>query len=184
MPKTTTISLSHLRAKQLCLIAKHRGVPVSELLHDFIATQSAELGIKPFHDASRITTPPAKKNGELRVKFDLKDCSLSLLLDRDHKPRTPPRDLISITEAAALIQPFLEGLNANNWLSDMRRVAPVYRARVLTPPRWIKHESRITYPKSEIVRLVDEISLVKEHVCSIPSENVERTRSYSRRSRS
>jgi hypothetical protein len=64
-------------------------------------------------------------------------------------------ELISAVEAAGLLQPALGQLNAYNWLNDLRRANPVYRQRVLSPPRWCEHEGRIKYPRAEIDRLVE-----------------------------
>ena len=43
-------------------------------------------------------------------------------------------ELLSIVEAAALIQPHLDGVNAANQLADWRRVSASYRRRLATPP--------------------------------------------------
>ena len=68
-------------------------------------------------------------------------------------------ELMSICEAAAILQPVVGELNAHNWLADMRRVKPVYRARVFAEPTWLRHNGRIMYPRSEILRLIDELVL-------------------------
>jgi hypothetical protein len=72
-----------------------------------------------------------------------------------------PFELITPVEAAAVLQPALGQLNAYNWLNDLRRADPVYRQRVLSPPRWCEHEGRIKYPRAEIERLLEEIEIVK-----------------------
>jgi hypothetical protein len=73
----------------------------------------------------------------------------------------PALDLISITEAAAFLQPFLGDLSAINWLADMRRLKAVYRDRVFNRPKWCRHEGRIKYPRTEMKRLVDELILAR-----------------------
>ena len=58
-----------------------------------------------------------------------------------------------------MLQPHMGKLNAVNWLTDMRRASPVYRKRVSAPPKFIKHEGVIKYPRSEIGRLIYELSV-------------------------
>ena len=45
----------------------------------------------------------------------------------------PSLDLLSITDAASRLQPFLGKLNASYWLTDLRRACQYYRRRVFTP---------------------------------------------------
>ena len=66
-------------------------------------------------------------------------------------------DMISISEAAALLQPAVGHLNAYNLLADWRRSKPCYRDRVFSPPRYAKYEGRIAYPRSEIHRVIREV---------------------------
>lgn len=66
-------------------------------------------------------------------------------------------ELISLTEAAALLQPALGNVNAFNLLADWRRQNPTYRDRIFSPPRYAKVEGRIVYPRSEILRVIREI---------------------------
>lgn len=66
-------------------------------------------------------------------------------------------DLISLTEAAALLQPALGNVSAYNLLADWRRKKPTYRDRIFSPPRYAKVDRRIVYPRSEIQRIVREI---------------------------
>lgn len=67
--------------------------------------------------------------------------------------------LISMPEAAALLQPFLGDLNAMNLLTDWRRREPRYRPRVLRKPLFVTIRGAIKYPKDEIVRVIREIAL-------------------------
>lgn len=75
-----------------------------------------------------------------------------------HSP-VSPHDLLGITDAAALLQPHLGELNAGNWLTDLRRTNPVYHKRVYTPPTFEKHNGVIKYRRSEIERLIHELSV-------------------------
>ncbi len=66
-------------------------------------------------------------------------------------------ELISLSEAAAMLQPFVGNVNAFNLLADWRRKHPTYRDRIFSPPRYAKVEGRIMYPRSEIMRVIREI---------------------------
>lgn len=65
--------------------------------------------------------------------------------------------LISMVEAAALLQPFIGHINALNLLSDWRRNKPRYRTRLTNPPRSVKHAGVVKYPRSEIERAIREL---------------------------
>lgn len=66
-------------------------------------------------------------------------------------------ELLTISEAAGLLQPHLGKLTAVYWLTDMRRASPCYRQRVFTPPTFVKDDGLIKYPRSEIERLIHEL---------------------------
>lgn len=65
--------------------------------------------------------------------------------------------LLSIVEAAAILQPFIGDLNAMNLLGDWRRRRPHYRQRLLRPPLAITIKGVVKYPKSEIERAIREM---------------------------
>lgn len=70
-------------------------------------------------------------------------------------------ELISIVDAAAMLQPFIGELNALNLLTDWRRNRPRYRKRLLNPPRGCKHEGVVRYSRSEIERAIRELVLAR-----------------------
>lgn len=65
--------------------------------------------------------------------------------------------LISLVEAAALIQPFVSDINAFNLLTDWRRKSPRYVERVKTVPRFEKIGGKIAYRRSELNRIIREL---------------------------
>lgn len=72
--------------------------------------------------------------------------------------------IISMSDAAAMIQPFLSDINAFNILVDWRRKEPRYRSRILKPPRFLKGSGRsgaVKYPKSEIDRVIKEMLAIR-----------------------
>lgn len=68
-------------------------------------------------------------------------------------------DLLTISEAAGLLQPHLGRLTAVYWLTDMRRSKPVYRIRVFSPPKYVKFDGSIKYPRTEVERVIRELAL-------------------------
>jgi len=67
-------------------------------------------------------------------------------------------ELISLVDAAALLQPFIGDINALNLLSDWRRNRPRYRKRLINPPPpSVKHDGVVKYPPSEIERGIRDL---------------------------
>ncbi len=66
-------------------------------------------------------------------------------------------ELINLSEAAAMLQPFVGNVNASNLFVDWRRKNPTYRDRIFSPPRYAKVEGCIMYPQSEIMQIIREI---------------------------
>ncbi len=68
-----------------------------------------------------------------------------------------PINLLPASVVAATIAPLMPGTDASAWLRDMRRSRPGYRPRVSRPPTAIRRGRRVFYPRSELVRLLDEL---------------------------
>ena len=73
-------------------------------------------------------------------------------------------ELISIVDAAVMLQPFIGELNALNLLVDWRRKKPRYRKRLHNPPRGRKREGVVRYPRSEIERAIQELVMFRSLV--------------------
>jgi hypothetical protein len=72
--------------------------------------------------------------------------------------------LVSLSEAAAMVQPFLDGLSGFLWLTDLRRSNKRYQKRVRRPPVWCRVAGRVFYPIEEIKRIVAELDAVVKKI--------------------
>jgi len=64
---------------------------------------------------------------------------------------------ISISEAAAILQPFAGDISAVNLLTEWRRKASTYRRRIDNPPLAIKQNGRICYSRADILHAALEM---------------------------
>lgn len=79
-------------------------------------------------------------------------------------PAKHSRRLLTLMEAAAMLDSQLKPTNAMNWLADMRRAEAHYRDRGVTAPECVKHNGRWHYPIEEIERVIDELIAAKKKV--------------------
>jgi hypothetical protein len=100
----------------------------------------------------------------IKSKYRMRSTLPSLNVSADDKKGPAPdqgeramTELISIVEAATLLQPHVPDINALNLLSDWRRVRSSYRSRLKNPPRSVRHGGVVKYPRSEIERAIREI---------------------------
>jgi len=70
-------------------------------------------------------------------------------------------ELISIVDAAMMLQPFIGELNALHLLVDWRRKKPRYRKRLHKPPRGCTHEGVVRYDRAEIERAIQELVMFR-----------------------
>jgi hypothetical protein len=69
--------------------------------------------------------------------------------------------LLTLIQAAALLEPHLGRTNPINWLADTRRAKPHYWDRGVRPPVPVIHDRRLHYTLEEIDRVISELVLVK-----------------------
>jgi hypothetical protein len=65
--------------------------------------------------------------------------------------------LLTLIQAAALLEPHLGGTNPMNWLADTRRAKPHYRVFGVRPPVPVIHNRRLHYTVEEIARVIAEL---------------------------
>ena len=70
--------------------------------------------------------------------------------------------LLTLIQAAALLEPHLGRTNASNWLADTRRAKAHYRDREVRPPVPVKHDGRLHYTVEEIDRVVGEFKAARK----------------------
>jgi hypothetical protein len=66
-------------------------------------------------------------------------------------------DFISTSEAAALLAPVTGKLDPHHLLTDWRRASPRYTLQLRKKPKFVRHGGQVFYPRSEIMRAIDEI---------------------------
>jgi len=72
---------------------------------------------------------------------------------------TRPSPILTAAEAAAMIEPYLHGLGAVDWLADARRRKRRYRADPVEPPRPTKAPGsrRVFYRRADIERVIADL---------------------------
>lgn len=66
--------------------------------------------------------------------------------------------LLTLIQAAALLEPHLGRTNPINWLADTRRAKSHYRDRGVKPPVPVLHDRRLHYTVGEIERVIGELA--------------------------
>lgn len=67
--------------------------------------------------------------------------------------------LLTLIQAAALLEPHLGWTNPMNWLADTRRAKSHYRDLGVRPPVPVIHGRRLHYTVEEIERVVSELAI-------------------------
>lgn len=70
--------------------------------------------------------------------------------------------LLTLIQAAALLEPHLGQVNPINWLADTRREKSFYRDLGIKPPVPVIHNRRLHYTVEEIDRVIRELSRKKK----------------------
>jgi hypothetical protein len=66
--------------------------------------------------------------------------------------------LLTLIQAAALLEPHLGRTNPMNWLADTRRAKSHYRDLGVKPPVPVIHDRRLHYTEAEIERVIGELA--------------------------
>lgn len=69
--------------------------------------------------------------------------------------------LLTLVQAAALLEPHLGRVNPINWLADTRRAKSHYRNLGVKPPVPVIHDRRLHYTVDEIDRVIGELARVR-----------------------
>jgi hypothetical protein len=70
--------------------------------------------------------------------------------------------LLTLIQAAALLEPHLGGVNPINWLADTRRAKAHYRDLSVRAPVPAIHNRRLHYTVEEIERVIEELRAAKK----------------------